>query len=455
MRPSRWTRGRRLPASFARPSIAVALVATIGILVGAAPEPASAAGPTRTSPMFGHLYRHGAVPLKGVSPSSTSTSAPTSGSAPGAPALRSGGNQLLYGGGPVVNASPKVFLVFWGSQWGTASTVGGYQVYSGDPQGLAQNLQAQMSGLGTDGELWSAVVTQYCQGTIVGAKACPVLPGGQHVAYPSSTVLGGVWEDTSAPAPAAATATQIAQEGADAAVHFSNPVDSQYIVVSPTGTDPDGWLDPTTGYCAYHDNTQDPFIGGVSGPDVPYTNLPYVPDVGSACSSFASPGPLDGADETLSHEYAETLTDPYPASGWTDRSGSEIADKCENLVGGTPGGSVYLTLATGTFAFQGIWANDVGKRGGCVTAHSPVLVANPGKQRSSITSPVSLSISGFDVLGEALTYTATNLPLGLAIGPGTGVISGTPSHKGHFHTTVQVTDAVGATSVTFVWVVGR
>ena len=58
---------------------------------------------------------------------------------------------VSFGGGSVLTASPKVYLVFWGSQWGNQSTgTGGYQVYSDDPDGLAPNLQAFFDGLGNE-----------------------------------------------------------------------------------------------------------------------------------------------------------------------------------------------------------------------------------------------------------------------------------------------------------------
>ena len=196
-------------------------------------------------------------------------------------------------------------------------------------------------------------------------------------------------------------------------------------------------------------------MGGVSGPDVPYTNMPYVPDVGSQCSSFANPGANDGADETASHEYAETLTDPFPASGWTDRRGAEIGDKCENLTGGQPGGSVYVTLATGTFVLQGLWSNDVGKKGGCESAHSSVLATNPGKQRSVTGAPVSLPVSASDVRGQPLSYSASGLPAGLVINSTSGLISGVPQARGRFVTTVVAADASSSASVVFVWTIRR
>ena len=438
-------------------ALAVVLVfGSIGGIAAAAPGGLSRGVSIISNPTAGHPYRHGAVPLRGSSAPSSATSKPGQrvnsprGTTQG-PVLRAA---VSFGGGSVVTASPKVFLVFWGSGWGSQSTgPGGYDVYSGDPDGLAPNLQALFAGLGTNNEQWSAIVTQYCQRVPVGTKTCPLAPSTDHVAYPSTTVLAGVWEDTSS-ALSAATATQIAQEAAKAAVHFSNPSDAQYVIVSPTRTDPDQWLSTRNGYCAYHDNTGDPFLG-VAGPNVPYTNMPYVPDVGAQCSSFFHPGILDGADETISHEYAEVLTDPFPSSGWTDRRGSEVADKCENLTGGQPGASRYVSFATGTFAMQGIWANDLGKRGGCENAHAPILTLNPGKQTSVDGTPVSLQINASSVRGRAVAYAATALPAGLAINSSSGLISGIPSGHGRYESTVIVSDSSESATVPFMWTVRR
>jgi len=429
------------------------VLGTTATSASAGTGPPTSAQSTISDPTAGHAYRHGALPLRvppahvSESPNIRSATTTTASTAPVKRSARPGrSNPLRYNGGPVVDTSPKVYLVLWGSQWGTPS---------GDPDGLASNLQAFFDGLGTDNELWSAVLTQYCQGVALGAKSCPVSPSSNHVVYPTATVLAGVWPDNSAPAPGAATATQIAQEAADAAVHFSNPPGAQYVVASPSGTDPDGWLDPTNGYCAYHDHTQDPFLAPVSGPDVPYTNMPYVPDVGADCSSFAIPGPLDGADETISHEYAETLTDPFPFSAWADRSDGEIADKCENLNGGSPGGSTYVTLSTGTFAMQGIWANDLGRRGGCETAHTPILTTNPGRQRGTDGVPVDLQIGALDVRALALTYTASGLPAGLTINAATGLISGTPTGRGRSVASIVVSETLASATIGFSFTIRR
>ena len=83
-------------------------------------------------------------------------------------------------------------------------------------------LQRFFKGLGTGGEGWSAVFTQYCDGAgvSVGSTQCP--SGSSHIPYPTAGVLAGVWYDSASPAPQAATASQLANEAQRAAAHFGN-----------------------------------------------------------------------------------------------------------------------------------------------------------------------------------------------------------------------------------------
>jgi serine protease len=335
---------------------------------------------------------------------------------------------------------------------------------------MAQYLQAFYSGLGTDGELWSATVTQYCQGIAAGAVTCPL--SAEHVAYPTGGVLAGVWEDTSFTPPTGppgsgstpgVTGLQIQQEAANAAVFFGDSsIDAQYVIVSPTGTNPDGWASPRTGYCAYHSFTGDTFSGTVTGPNVPYTNLPYIPDAEASnrfsCTEglVAYPAGLDGVTEISGHEYYETLTDPFQRSGWSDRKGLEVADKCDYLNPGQPGTEISLTLATGSFPVQGMWANDANKgKGGCEDSHSPILMTTPAKQHMA-EGPASLAIGALDVLpAETLSYSAAGLPAGLSINPASGLISGTATTRGHSVVTVTASDGSHSASVSFKWVITR
>jgi len=65
---------------------------------------------------------------------------------------------LTYHGGPVIN-NPRVYLVFWGSQWN-----------NNDPSGEASIIINFMNGVG--GSAWLNVATQYCSGGTFGSTTC-------------------------------------------------------------------------------------------------------------------------------------------------------------------------------------------------------------------------------------------------------------------------------------------
>ena len=323
----------------------------------AAPTPAGVVGSV-VDPS--HPYRHGLVPYV---------------STPTLPVLGNL-NNLSYGGGTngvgVTTGAPKVYLVFWGSQWGTSGTdANGSTTLSGDPKGTAPVLQRFFQGLGSNNEGWSRVMAQYCEGVAQGTQTCPA--SAPHVGYPTGGALAGVWVDERAAAPGQATQAQIGQEAVDAAGHFGNTTAAsnrsvQYLVLSPTGTHPDGYNTTTSTWCAWHDWTGDV---GVSSPygGIAFTNAPYIPDTGSSCGSnfvnSGAAGQIDGVTIVDGHEYAETITDQFPAGGWTDIQGQENADKCAWISSGQ-GAAANLTLSTGTFPVQSTWSNAFNSgQGGC------------------------------------------------------------------------------------------
>src|SRR5260370_27794329 len=98
-------------------------------------------------------------------------------------------NDLNYGGGidgiGVTTGYEKVYLVFYGSQWGTQGTdSNGNVTLSGDPSGEAPYYQQFTKGLGTGGELLSGVMTPYCDRVATGPHTRPA-PNTPHVAYPT------------------------------------------------------------------------------------------------------------------------------------------------------------------------------------------------------------------------------------------------------------------------------
>jgi hypothetical protein len=90
---------------------------------------------------------------------------------------------------------------------------------------------------------------------------------------------------------------------------------------------------------------------------------------------------------------------------------------------------------------------------GGTTSPNPV-VTNPGGQSATVGQSVSLQIQATDPQGDALTYSATGLPAGLAINASTGLITGTPTTAGSSSVTVTARDPGGNTgSATFTWTV--
>jgi hypothetical protein len=340
--------------------------------------------------------------------------------------------QLRYGGGVdgigVTTGAPKVYIIYWGTQWGTSSIDGnGYMRFSNDTAGYAPDQQAFFKGVGTASETWSGVVTQYCEGVPAGTITCP--NNVPHVGYPTGGAIAGVWYDNSAAAPAAASQAQLAAEAIAGAAHFGNTTptsnrNSQYIVTSPKGTNPDHYK--TGGFCAWHDYTTSAYG------DIPYTNMPYLLDVGASCGqnfvNSGSAGTLDGVTIVGGHEYAETITDQNPPGGWTDSSGQENADKCAWIKTGQ-GASQNITLTTGTFAIQSSWANDFNNNtGGCLVFH-PIFGGGGGNPDFTISaSPSSVTIqqgqSGNSTItttvsngfNAAITLSASGLPTGATAG---------------------------------------
>jgi Putative Ig domain len=421
------------------------------------------------SPAYHHPYRHGVVPTIPQQHKMNAWAA----SHPHPLAA----NDLNYGGGidgiGVTTGHQKVYLVFYGSQWGSQSTnSNGDVTLSGDPSGVAPYLQELMKGLGTGGELWSGVLTQYCDGVATGSQTCPA-SNTQHVGYPTGGALAGVWVDESTASPQTASGHQLGVEAVNAAGHFGNTTAAsnrlaQYVVISPNGTNPDNYQ--TQGFCAWHDYNGDSTLSGgaVTSPygDIAFTNLPYIPDAGASCGQnfVNSNGPLDGVSIVEGHEYAETSTDQNPPGGWTDSSGAENGDKCAWITPGTAGGSFNLSTGHGTFAMQTTWGNDGNSGNGACQASHPIVtnpggntvtVTNPGNQTGTVGTAVSLQIHATDsASGQTLTYSASALPAGLSINSSSGLISGTPTTAGTTSVIVTATDTTNASgSASFTWMI--
>lgn len=277
----------------------------------------SAAATTQAGPQAKHHKpqphgRFGIVPMRSASTAATASRVHTF-----SPQSGGTGGPLNYGGGPVQH-NVQVYLVFWGSQWDS------------DSNGVESYMQNLFGGLGTGSDSWSTVTSQYTDNSGSG----PAFGG---------AVLAGSWVDDGSAAPQSAAQADIAAEAENGVSHFGiTPTgDTQIVVLSPSGTNPDGF--PNSGFCAWHD-----YDGTTS-----YTNMPYVLDAGSGCGANSVTSQLDGFSIVEGHEYAESLTDPQPSSGWVASDGEENGDLCAWYNMGT------ISLPTGTFAMQPTWSNAV------------------------------------------------------------------------------------------------
>ncbi|WP_207892231.1 putative Ig domain-containing protein [Streptacidiphilus pinicola] len=451
---------------------ALAVATTPATAAPAADHGSSVSNPY--DPAYGHSYRHGVLPTLGQDAKMKQWA---DGHASHQATTATGPETLSYGGGTngvgVLDGHAKVYLVFYGNQWGSQSTnSSGDATFSGDADGAAPVAQEMFKDIGTGGETWSADLTQWCDGPNVasGAVSCP--SNASFVPYQSGGVLSGVWYDNSGASPSAASGNQLGTEAVNAAGHFGNTTaasnrDAYYVILSPTGTNPDNYQGQ---YCAWHDYTGDSSLtgGAVNSPygDLAFSNQPYNMDSGSGCGVgfINSPGTLDGWTMTLGHEWHETMSDQFPAGGWTNHvsgssyNGQENSDECAWLSPGTAGGAGMVTMGTGTFAEQASWSNDTNE---CDLSHAilnhggtgnTVTVNNPGSQTGTVGTAASLQISGSDsASGQTLTYSATGLPAGLSISS-SGLISGTPTTAGTSSVTVTAKDTTGASgSTSFSW----
>src|SRR5947209_13596271 len=242
-----------------------------------------------------------------------------------------------------IESAAKVYIVYWGSDWGANTAARSY-------------IEGFFNGVG--GSSWANSTTQYCQGVPSGTVQCGT--AGLHPTNPKNELNGGVWNDTSA-VPTSPTQSQISAEASALAAHFGGvDVQADYMVFTPSGHSMNGFQ---TTWCAWHSSS-----GSMS-----YSYMPYQPDAGAACGmNFVTPGNsgyLDGFSIVGGHEYAETITDPYPNSGWLDGRGAENGDKCAWISSGQ-GAAANIALSTGSFAVQSLWSNAFNSgSGGCVLSY--------------------------------------------------------------------------------------
>ena len=302
---------------------------------------------------------------------------------------------MAYFGGPV-QTNPHIYLVYWG--WGQpgafTSCLSAAQLRAlkdpvpCDPDLAGLRMLQFVQQLG--GTKWAGVQDQYYQ-TINGYE--------EHVNNPVNQ-LGGVWIDNTNHTHSRLSYNEIALEAERGLVHFKIPAaewnNSNIVVVQPQHFQ-DG---SATGYCAWHDYGVKEYYP-VKHQGFPFTNMPYIGNMGGSCGAnilnSSAAGALDGYSIVLGHEIEETVTDPGAGDvlggknygGWLDLTGYENGDKCawvgHNATGAGPKmfpnfpgeAAVIAGNQGGQFPVQSLWSNRAAMGAGYCEGAGTDLPANP------------------------------------------------------------------------------
>lgn len=224
---------------------------------------------------------------------------------------------LLYHGGPVL-ATSKTYAIWWGTP-------------TQFPSDARTGIESLLNGFG--GSNYLAIANEY----MLGATA--------NSSFVQSLV------DTSAPPAHSPSTNAIVGEVAKVlkASGIAPQTNAVYLVYTSNF--------PHANFCAWHS------AGTINGTTVQVGYMPNSSNV-AGCdpgnlygSNSYSEGTRSLADSTA-HEFMESTTDPVPLSGWADKNGQEIGDKCNFVYSGT------VTLANhSTWQLQEEWSDKVG---GCV-----------------------------------------------------------------------------------------
>jgi hypothetical protein len=218
------------------------------------------------------------------------------------------GPLLYHEGSDGVQHTPKVYLIFWGSNF--ATTERGKEVRS--------MLLKLYEGL--TGSAYQGILTQYFDST----------------GRVSSTVSLASYVDESVSAPKAVSYVPVEEEVTRAinAKGWKAETTAQFMVVTAPGSTYESGF--PEGACAYHGVT---LAGAHVTGGVVYDFVPYQGDVpfSEGCVSIGNPSknPVYKTSKSASHEYSEAATNPIPScrgtSPWNASSCKEIADLCQSL----------------------------------------------------------------------------------------------------------------------------
>ena len=131
----------------------------------------------------------------------------------------------------------------------------------------------------------------------------------------------------------------------------------------------------------------------------------------------------------------DTLT--YSASGLP--TGLSINTSTGTITGSPTAAGSYsatVTVSDGT-------ATDSESFTWTISANNAPMMSAIGAQSGTIGTAISITPMASDADSDSVTWSASNLPSGLAINPGTGAITGTPDSNQSLSTTVSIDDGYG------------
>ncbi len=234
------------------------------------------------------------------------------------------GNNLNYGGGPVMTGTTNVYAIFW------------------EPSG---NVSAN----------YNSLITRYFQ-DIGGSPLYQI--ANQYTqsddGFPSNAVLAGSWIDNGAYPETPLLDSDIQNEVTNAQQVNTWPSSMNNIFFVFTESGQDLCIDSSqsqcasNAFCAYHN---------FFGTNTIYAAMPYAASF--SCNPGSSPN-NDDADQTInvtSHEEIEAATDPL-INAWTDSSGQEIGDKCAWTFGTLDSQGADVVWNTNPYIVQQEWDNN-------------------------------------------------------------------------------------------------
>lgn len=236
--------------------------------------------------------------------------------------IASVGENLSYGGGPVMGGTAQVYAIFWEP---TGSSV------SANYNSLILRYFGDVGGTGL-----YANNTQYTDST---------------GAAPSNATLAGSWVDTSAYPSTTLQDSDVQNEVTNAQNANGWTSDTTHIFFVFTAQNETicvGSQCSFTTFCGYHN---------YFGTNTIYAVIPYIGGV-QGCTTPSSPNndDADSAINVVSHEQMEAATDPL-LNAWTDSSGQEIGDKCNFTFGTTASDGSDVNWNGDPYIVQEEWDN--------------------------------------------------------------------------------------------------